>query len=221
MNREDICYLNDRSNYVPLKNFGTALAPALRTDPIAYSIYKDIDSLFDEGSMARSFGPASKSSQCYMAEHCSKKWDGACELLSRNDDLSKPNVGLVESPAFRHNAPGTMSIGDYLVLNSATRRFCNFDSCSTTEEIYNPNDPTSPMVKHIGSDSARPCMPVCKVPENPNDDILLNKVLNQPHKYLDLLTNMYYHCRNDKTIQSDTRIAQIFKLFDAYFARQK
>lgn len=220
MNREDICHLNDRSNYVPLKNFGTALAPVLRTDPIAYSIYRDIDSLFDEGSMAHSFGPASKSSQCYMAERCSKNWDGACELLSRNNDTSKPNVGLVESPLFRQNAPGTMSIGDYLVLNSATRRFCNFDTCSVTEEIYNPNDPTSPMVRQIGSYGSRPCMPVCKVPENPDNDVLLNKMLNQPQKYLDLLLNMYHNCRNDKSIQSDTRIAQIFKLFDMYFARQ-
>jgi hypothetical protein len=77
------------------------------------------------------------------------------------------------------------------------------------------------MIKKIGANGARPCMPVCKVPENPDNDILLNKVLNQPQKYLDLLINMYYHCRNDKTIQPDTRIAQIFKLFEAYFARQK
>ena len=77
------------------------------------------------------------------------------------------------------------------------------------------------MIKKIGTNGARPCMPVCKVPENPDNDVLLNKVLNQPQKHLDLLINMYYHCRNDKSINPDTRIAQIFKLFDAYFARQK
>ena len=220
MNREDICHLDNRSNYVPLKNFGTALSPLLRTDPIAYSIYRDIDSMFDEGSMSHVYGPASKASQCYMAEHCSKNWDGACELLSRNEDVTKPNVGLVESPAFRQNAPGTMSIGDYLVLNSATRRFCNFDTCSVKEEIYNPNDPTSPLIKQIGSNGSRPCLPVCRIPENPDNDILLNKILNQPQKYLDLLLNMYYHCRNNMTAHKETRIAKIFKVFVAYFARK-
>jgi len=217
MNRES-CYLN-KSGYVPLKNFGTALAPALRTDPIGWSLYRDIDSMFDEGSMAHVYGPASETSQAYMAEHCSKNWDGACELLSRNNDYSKPNSALVDSPLFRQNEPGTMSIGDYLILNSATRRFCNFDSCSISEEIYNPNDPTSPMVKTIGSNTSRSCLPVCTVPENPDQDMVLNKVLQQPHKYLDLLINMYHNCRKSKmqnTIQN-TKIERIFKLFDSYF----
>ena len=73
MNRE-ICHPSslNRSNYTPLRNFGKALSPLLRTDPIGYSIYRDVDSMFDEGSMAHSFGPASSSSQNYMAEHCSK-----------------------------------------------------------------------------------------------------------------------------------------------------
>lgn len=218
MNRDN-CYVGaSKSNYVPLRNFGSSLAPALRTDPIGWSLYRDVDSMFDEGSMAHVYGPAALTSQAYMAEHCSKNWDGACELLSRNTDTSKPNSGLVDSPLFRQNEPGTLSIGDYLILNSATRRFCTFDSCSIKEEIYNPNDPTSPFVKTIGSDSSRPCIPVCTVPKNPDQDIILNKVLQQPHKYMDLLINMYHNCRNSKDIKN-TRIEKIFKLFDMYFEK--
>ena len=220
MKRESNCHMSslNRSNYVPLRNFGKALSPELRTDPIGWSIYRDVDAMFDEGSMSHVYGPASETSQNYMAQHCSQTWDGACELLSRNTDTTKPNVGLVHSPLFRHNEPGTMSIGDYLVLNSATRRFCNFDSCSITEEIYNPNDPTSPLVKKIEGGVSRPCLPVCTVPTNPDKDIVLNKVLQQPHKYMDLLVNMYHHCRNRNEIR-DSRVEQIFKLFDTFYGK--
>ena len=215
MNRET--YVANSNRYVPLKNFGTALSPALRTDPVGWSIYRDVDSMFDEGSMSHVYGPASETSQCYMAERCAKNWDGACELLSRNGDTTKPNIGLVDSPVFRPNEPGTMTIGEYLVLNSATRRFCNFDSCSIQEEPYNPNDPTSPLVKRIGSDSSKPCLPVCRVPANADNDEILNKVLQQPYKYMDLLLNMYKNCRNSNEVRN-TRIEKIFKLFDTYFA---
>ena len=212
---------NDRNQYVPLRNFGTALSPVLRTDPIAYSIYRDIDSFFDEGSLARTFGPSSKESMLYMAEHCSKTWDGACELLSRNNDSSKPNVGLVESPLFQHNAPNTLSIGDYLVLNSAIRRFGDLNSCSMSQSLYNVNDPTSPMVKSYGSYGTKQCMPVCKVPENPDNDIVLNKVLDQPNKFTDLLINMYYNTESkNRGIYKHTRIGKIFDLFDIFFSQR-
>jgi len=218
MNNESCHYAQkNRSNYVPIRNFGTSLPAVLRTDPVAYSIYRDIDSFFDEGSLARKYGPESKESMLYMAEKCSKNWDGSCELLSRNDDISKPNMGLVESPAFRHNEPGTMSIGDYLVLNSATRKFCDFNSCSMSESLYNVNDPTSPLVKSIGNQN---CNPVCKPPTNPDQDMLMNKILAQPHKYTDLLLNMYYHCRNNRQAYKNTRIEQIFKLFDTFFSQK-
>ena len=207
----------NRSNYVPLRNFGTSLSPALRTDPVGYSIYKDIDSYFDEGSLARKFGPESKESMLYMADKCSSEWDGACELLSRNKDISKPNMGLVRSSSFKHNEPGTMSIGDYLVLNSATRRFCDLNSCSVSESLFNVNDPTSPIVKSFGDQD---CMPVCKPPPNPDQDVLLNKVLNHPYKYTDLLLNMYYNCRNNRQAYQNTRIEKIFKLFDAFFSQK-
>ena len=222
MNKESICHIsaNNKSNYVPLRNFGTSLSPLLRTDPVGYSIYRDVDSFFDEGSLARTFGPATESSQLYMAEKCSKNWDGACELLSRNNDTSKPNLALPESPLFRQNEPGTMSIGDYLVLNSAIRRFGTFDTCSFTESLYNVNDPTSPVVKDIGSYSTKPCLPVCKPPANPDSDIILNKVLAQPQKFSDLLVNMYYNCRNERDKYKNTKIGNMFNLLDQFFKQK-
>lgn len=49
---------------------------------------------------ARTFGDDSLSGQLYMAEKCSKQWDGACELVSRNTDTTRVNVAKVDSPAF-------------------------------------------------------------------------------------------------------------------------
>jgi hypothetical protein len=206
----------NRSNYVPLRNFGTSLSTNLRTDPIGFSIYRDIDSFFDEGSLARTFGPKNKTSQLYMAEKCSKNWDGACELLSRNNETSVVNLGKVDSPVFKTPETSNMSIGDFLIENSAQRRFCNLDTCSIDEELYNINDPTSPLVKEIGGNS---CIPVCTPPQDPDKDILLNKILNQPHKHIDLLLNMYHNCKNNRESYKNTRIDKIFNLFELYFSK--
>lgn len=209
-----------KSNYVPLKNFGTALSPLLRTDPVGYSIYRDTNSFFDEGSLARTFGPTTKNGQLYMAEKCAGNWDGACELLSRNNETGRVNSAKVESPVFNTPAPSNMTIGDFLIENSAERRFCNFDTCSISSELFNVNDPTSPLIHDIGSNRTTPCVPVCKPPPNPDNDILLNKVLNEPYKHTDLLLNMYHNCKNNRDAYKNTRIGKIFNLFDLYFKQK-
>ena len=60
--------------YARIATFGQ-LNPVLRTDPVGYSIYKDIDSSFDIGPTSRLFGPEQPNSQLYMAEKCAKNWD--------------------------------------------------------------------------------------------------------------------------------------------------
>jgi hypothetical protein len=52
-------------------------------------------------------------------------------------------------------------------------------------------------------------------------DIILNKVLDQPHKFMDLLTNMYYHSRDKRDRYKNTRIAKTFEILDLYFSMHK
>lgn len=206
--------------YARIATFGQ-LNPVLRTDPVGYSIYKDIDSSFDIGPTSRLFGPEQPNSQLYMAEKCAKNWDGACELLSRNNDGTKCNAGKVESPLFKTPSPPGMTIGDFLVENAAVLRFCDMSSCKMTHESYNPMDPSSPFVTSYSGDGYSECLPVCKPPENPDADVLLNKVLNKPHLHVDLLVNMYRNVsKQERDKYANTRLGMIFGVLDAYFNKK-
>lgn len=206
--------------YVPIAKFGNSMNPVMSIDPVASSIYKDIDADFDIGEMAINYGPRTKGSMLYMAERCSKKWDGACEFLSRNQDNDAIcNQAKISSPLFRRvNVPGTQTIGDILVENSAVRRFCDLSSCAVTSEPYDPTNPNSVWTKQYGCCGTTTCLPVCMPPENPDSDILMNKVLDKPQLHLDLLINMYKNVnkRKMRVKYVNTRIGRIFAVFDAY-----
>jgi hypothetical protein len=208
--------------YARIATFGQ-LNKVLQTDPVGYSIYKDIDSSFDQGPTSRLFGPDQPNAQLYMAEKCSKEWDGACELLSRNTDGTKCNVGKIDSPLFKSPSPAGMTIGDFLVENTATRRFCDLSSCKMTHESYNPMDPNSPFVTSYGSCGFTDCLPVCTPPDNPDNDIVLNKVLEKPHMHVDLLVNMYDTINRSKqrSKYEKTRLGMVFNVLDVYFQKKK
>jgi hypothetical protein len=207
------------SPYVKIANFGKP-QPILQTDPVGFSVSKDIDTSFDIGPTSRMFGPDMPNSQLYMAEKCARNWDGSCEFLSRNPDNTKCNAGKIQSPLFQSpQAPG-MTIGDFLIENSAVRRFCDLSSCKMSSEPYNPLDPHSPMVTSYGDwNPYKQCMPVCMPPENPDNDLLLNKVLDDPDKHLDLLVNMYKNVKDRKKFEG-TRIGMVFNVFDRHFKKQ-
>jgi hypothetical protein len=205
--------------YVQISKFGTCLNPVLTIDPVASSIFKDPDSNFDIGDSANQFGPSTTKSQLYMAEKCSKNWDGACEFLSRNNDDTKCNSGKISSSIFpTMYAPGRQNIGDFLVENSAVRRFCDLNSCSISEEPYDYSNPNSVWVKSYGCCGNNECLPLCMPPNDPDNDILLNKVLDKPDLHIDLLINMYRNVnqQNSRNKYQNTRIGHIFNIFDVY-----
>lgn len=205
--------------YAQISKFGNSLNPVLTLDPVASSIYKDPDSSFDIGDTAYLYGPEKESSQLYMAEKCSKNWDGACEFLSRNNDNTKCNVGKISSPLFQTMyAPGKQTIGDFLVENSGVRKFCDLSTCNMTQEPYDYQNPNSPWVTRYGCYSDKKCLPVCLPPSNPDTDILLNKVLDKPDLHIDLLINMYKNVIKNGTREQyrNTRIGNIFNIFDSY-----
>jgi hypothetical protein len=205
--------------YVQISKFGTTLNPILTIDPVASSIYKDIDSSLDIGDSAYLFGPATTNSQLYMAEKCSKEWDGACEFLSRNNDNTKCNSGRISSPLFPTvYAPGRQTIGDFLVENAGVRRFCDLNSCSMTQESYDPRNPDSVWVTSYGCCGYTQCLPVCLPPEDPDNDMLLNKILDKPDLHIDLLINMYknINAQGSREKYKNTRIDHIFNIFDVY-----
>jgi len=188
-------------------------------DPVVASIYKDPDASFDIGAMAYLYGPTKLNSQLYMAEKCSKNWDGACEFLSRNQDTSKPNSGKIASPLFKNvQPPGKETIGDFLVENASVRRFCDLSSCMIRQEQFDPTNPNSVWISSYGCCGESECLPVCLPPENPDEDILLNKVLDKPDLHIDLLVNMYKNVKKRGTRDNykNSRIGHIFSMLDVY-----
>jgi len=205
--------------YVQISKFGTSLNPLLTIDPVASSVFKDPDSNFDIGDSADQFGPSTERSQLYMAERCSKIWDGACEFLSRNNDDTKCNSAKIPSAIFPTvYAPGRMTIGDFLVENSSVRRFCDLNTCAIKQEPYDYNNPNSVLVTSYGCCGITECLPLCMPPDDPDNDILLNKVLNKPDLHIDLLINMYKNVngQGSRNKFQNTRIGHIFNIFDVY-----
>ncbi len=204
--------------YIKLANFGYN-DPVLKTDAVGYSIYDDIDAYFDIGPTAKQFGPSSEKSHLYMAERCSQNWDGACELMSRNDQQALSNVGGIKSSSFYIRPPPTdLNIGDVLIDNAGVRRFCDLSSCSMEQESFNPMDPTSPTIKSYGGQNCYKCQPVCMPPNQPDNDVLLNKVLDRPDKHVDLLVNMYKNVNKNKMRDKykNTRVGMVFDILDSY-----
>ena len=206
--------------YVPIARFGASVNPVMSIDPVAASIYRDVDSSFDIGETAVRYGPRAKESMLYMAQRCAANWDGACEFLSRNEDTAGVcNQAKVVSPLFpRINPPGSQSIGDILVENAATQRFCDLSSCSIRSEPYDPTNPRSVMVNQYGCCGTQTCLPMCMPPTDPDNDLLLNKLLDKPQLHLDLLLNMYRNAnaRNLRAAYASTRIGRVFAIFDLY-----
>jgi hypothetical protein len=210
---------NKPTVYAKFQNFAPSLSPNLTmSDPVEASVYDDIDTLFDIGPVAYgNYGPQTQSSQLFMAERCSKNFDGACHFLSENNEVMKGNMGKVYSPLFS-GSPYLMTVGDGLVDNSAQRRFCDLSQCNVLQQNYNPLDPSSPLVSTIvcGNNNV-----VCKPPPNPDDDVLLNKVLERPEYHVDLLMNMYRNAKNDRQRYNGTRIGNIFNVIDNYYMRNR
>ncbi len=208
--------------YAKIANFGH-ISNVLKTDAVGYSIYRDIDSFLDIGPTAADYGPSAEKSHLFMSERCSKNWDGACELMSRNNEQARSNVGgILSSSFYKRPPPSDLSIGDVMVENTAVRRFCDLTTCSVEKESFNPSDPESPMVSKIGGKNCYDCQPICMPPSQPDDDIVLNKVLDYPEKHVDLLVNMYKNVmkKGKRDSYKNTRIGMVFDILDKYSGKK-
>jgi hypothetical protein len=208
-------YPNKCTNYAKYQDFGTTLNPLLETDPVELSIYNDPDTYFLMGPTAYLFGPQTEPSQLYMAQKCSKNWDGSCEYLSRNIEPTKENKATLSSKVFK--CEPNITIGDTLIDNAAQRRYAVDigKKCVPNYKKYNPLDPTSPdVVTYECGLNNIVCLPP---PASMVDsDVLMNKLLDAPEKHVSILKNFYINLGINKAEYNGTRLGKIFELFDAY-----
>lgn len=200
-----------QSAYANYQQLAPALPADLKTNPTTWSLLDNVDSSFDIGTQYKSYGPQSQASQAYMAEKCSKQWDASCEFLSMNNEICKSNMAT----AF-NSVPVNNTVGDALVENAAERRFCDFGACNIYQQHFNPLDSSSPIVQNFSCKSG---VIVCRPPAQPDDDRLLNKVLDRPDMHVELLLNMYSNSQGQRDKYKDTRIGKIFDVMDVFFKR--
>lgn len=209
---------NRESPYAKYQNFGASINRNLETDPIYWSIENDPDTYFAIGPTASLFGPLTDSSQAFMSEMCSKNWSGSCELLSRNITPCLQNRATVSSNVFKCTDMD-MTAGDYLIFNSAQRRFGRKEidkKCVAIPQLYNPLDSSSPVITNYacGLNYLKMTPPA---PNEVDKDEIMNKMLNQPQKFVSILKNMYMNLNMyERDAYKHTRLGSCFKIFDAY-----
>lgn len=203
------------SSYASYKNFGSSLNESLQTKASTWSIEDNIDTYFDIGPLARAYGPQAERSQKYMADKCSLNWDSTCDYLAMNTEQIKGNCAKIMTDNTGYNDTYDLSVGDALVNNSAMRRFCLSDQCTISQELFNPLDPNSPMINNI---NCRGVPLIYKPPKNPDQDALLNRVLDKPEKHMNILVNMYNNVKDERHLYNGTRIGKLFEMIDVYRA---
>jgi len=172
---------------------------------------------FEIGPTRINYGPDSFIGQAYTADYIadhSDRWDDFCEKSTTNMDYVKA-VSADILPRTEYT-PMSMTIGECNLYNAACRKFLNLDDFNVSLQHFNPDDLSSPMIKMYNIIPYRVARVM--VPENPNDNILLNRILDNPDKYLNLLLNMKQNVdKNTKNRIKGTRIDALFQKIDMFY----
>ena len=103
------------------------------------------------------------------------------------------------------------------LYNAACRSFANLSSFNVTEQAFNPDDPNSPMVRMY---YLLPYKTVqLHLPPNPNNNMILNRMLDNPSKYTDLFINLYQNSQSLRPSSRGTRIEQLFQKMDLFYKK--
>lgn len=158
----------------------------------------------------------------FLSEYCSEKWDGFCELASKNTNTNYPNnvqtCGGVSDVACRG-----MTQGDVLIRNTAARKYLvQMANCSKKYEPFDPTVASSPMISYWKSDYCQgSCIPVYSVnPETIDHDIVMNKILSKPVIAIDILVNIFNTMKRQGTLEKleGTKLGKFYKDNSSFFS---
>lgn len=169
-----------------------------QNSPLSYAMSSWRDSKTMHGAMGMKFGKYSKEAQEYMSDKCSEKWDGYCEIASKDINNNYPN--MLENPGYDARQ---FSAGQQLIRNTFKKRFLfKLDNCKI---LWNDYDPTNldtqkiSTIKNIrpGYECIYHYLPTMKqMDEIP--DKFIQHILNNPDVIIDYLINMHYTIINYK-----------------------
>jgi hypothetical protein len=198
--------------YKSISDFGSRDYSPIN-NPLTYCIGNNMDQRFLHGGNADIYGNGSEQCQLFMADYCASEWDDFCEIESRNNSKSFPAhiQGCID---IGESCGGTA--GESLIANTASRKY--LVKMHYAHEKYEPFDPTvanSPMIRYWVSDCGRYAVPEYAVdPENIDQDIVMDKILENPKIAMNILINIYNTMKRYGTLSKlrKTKLGQFYNL---------
>ena len=141
--------------------------------------------------------------QSFMSDYCALNWDNRCEALSHSTSFASNSASILPS--------NNSKIGEILVFNTATKKYLsNPNQIRWSYTPFNPVVADSPLVRKFISGS-----PKLQVDSNIDNDVLMDKILLNPEKYLSILQNIYQTMKNNNTLDSileNTKLGLFFRM---------
>ena len=201
--------MSNRNNYANIKNIGPSVSNDAVNDPVSYCINNTIDVSFQHGS--NKFGQHCLPCQVYMSKKCADNWDDVCEYISNNTNTSFPN-NLQNSSKINETVNKNMNAGEILIRNTFSNKYlAEIYNTNQITEPFDPLVPSSPLISYYKGDKT---LRVYNIPDVTliDDDIVMNKVLDNPNIALDILDNIYNTMKRNGTLPSlqGTRLGYYF-----------
>lgn len=195
--------------YSTFGDFGSAMNPNVlnpldQSNPLSYCITPTYNSQFLHGSTSTNllYTPYGPGCANYMAERCSKTYDGYCRAYNTlNNDTSWPNLAAIDNLTFGI-AKSFLKIkttsGQNMIRNAAERKYLEYPNVASKAEPFDPNVANSPLVTTYTS-SYNPGYVRYKNLNNPaaiDNDYLMDAVIEEWPACFDVLTKIYRGYKN-------------------------
>lgn len=216
-------YKNQQNSfgYKNIQNFANNLISD-DTNPAYLCVNDTLSQKFLNGTNPVITGQTSKQCQMYMSDYCSQNFDSICELASQNTNMTYPNELVFGSINGRpYNLKGLTS-GEILIRNTACKKYLvAMGNCKPKLIPFDPTVASSPLVMSWDNSSGENnCNPQFMVkPEDIDNDIVMNKLIQKPTIALDLLINIYNNHKRVGTLNKldNTNLGKFFNLYPDIF----
>jgi hypothetical protein len=172
--------------------------PMNAANPLTYCMIPTLNSQFFHGSLSGGLLYGNENSNCmnFMAERCSKEWDGFCEAyLDINVDSYWPNQAVVDATAY-NNAKNFFkfkpTIGQDLLRNACYRKFIYNPNSNPSYQQFDNTVPNSPLLTVYdnyvtGYSQIKNLSDPSKLDQDPH----IQRMLKYPYVCFDVLGRIY------------------------------
>lgn len=177
------------NKYKYISQFGSD-SQSLVNHPLSYCMGNNLNQRFLHGGHSGTFEQDSKQCQLYMSQYCSKKWDKFCEIASRNNNISFPNN--LQGCVYYGDKACNSTSGEILIRNTAAEKYLH--KMHNSIPRFEPFDPTvanSPLIRYWVTECGYSVSEYVVDPDEIDDDIVMNKILEKPNIAINILINIY------------------------------